>query len=108
MQSFAWLFNGAIVYHSSKMYKKELKQFNKSQFNMEKDLYYKLNQFLNNIEIYYSSEKNNSTELLLELVRNLIKKGFLGKKDLLIYKLFIQDLIDIGYIFYPLNLQMKN
>ena len=109
MQLFSWIYNGAIIYHSSKIYQKTFQNFKNPQFIEEKNLFYKLDNFLDELNILlFSERKNNSpTELLLELINNLVFKGFLGSNDLKIYKLFIQDLSNIGYIF-PSILSDKN
>ena len=99
IQRFAWIYNGAIIYHSYNIVNnvKNINNLN-TNFKEEKSLFYNLDEFLNELNINFVSDKH-PTELLLNLIKKLIEKGFLENKDYIIYKLYLQDLYSIGYIF---------
>ena len=46
-----------------------------------------------------SNLKINEIDTFFYIIKNLVKLGFLGEKDLKIYKAYIDDLSNIGYIY---------
>jgi hypothetical protein len=99
LQYFAWRYNGCVVYHSSKNYKARDNITKKSNFIEEKILFYNLDKYLNIINNTNLNLKLNAIDTLFSIINNLIEFGFLGEKDLNIYKAYIEDLSNIGYIF---------
>jgi hypothetical protein len=99
LQYFAWRYNGCVVYHSSKNYKARDNITKKSNFIEEKILFYNLDKYLNILNNTNLNLKLNAIDTLFSIINNLIEFGFLGEKDLNIYKAYIEDLSNIGYIF---------
>ena len=104
LQYFAWRHNGCVVFHSSKNYRLRNNKLKNSIFIEEKDLFYNLDKYLfilnTNINSY---SKMNEVDRLYKLIENLINFGFLGEKDLKIYKAYLDDLLKIGYIYSSIN-----
>ena len=102
LQYFTWRHNGCVVFHSSKNYRLKNKSKN-SIFIEEKNLFYNLDKYLfilnTNIN---SNSRMNEVDRLYNIIENLINFGFLGEKDLKIYKAYIDDLSNIGYIYSPI------
>ena len=46
-----------------------------------------------------SKLKKNEIDTLFYIIKNLVNLGFLGEKDLKIYKAYIDDLSNIGYTY---------
>lgn len=99
LQRFAWGYNGAIIYHSTNIFYNKTINLDYNQFIEEKDLFFKLDKLLNILNKPFYSKSNNPQELLIYLIKNLIKEKFLKKNDLNIYKDFLQDLSNFGYKF---------
>ena len=106
IQRFAWGYNGSIIYHKSETYKNKSSYFISSTIPEEKDLFIKLDQMLVLINDTTKTKNNNPIELLFIIINNLIKGGILQKKDLDVYKAFLYDLSQFGYIF-PNNFSNK-
>ena len=100
LQYFAWKLKGCVAFHSSKNYRLRKNISQNSIFIEEKNLFYNLDKFLfilnTNIN---SNSKMNDVDNLYSIIESLIKFGFLGEKDLKIYKTYIDDLSNIGYIY---------
>ena len=96
IQYFAWRFNGCVIYFSSKMY--NYKYIFNSQFIKEKKLFYNLDDFLKIINIKENSNYKNLIKCYFLIINNLIKKNYLGKNDLKVYKAYLEDLSNIGYV----------
>ena len=99
LQYFAWRHNGCVVFHSSKNYRLRNKSKN-SIFIEEKNLFYNLDKYLFILNANINSySKMNEIDRLYNIIENLINFGFLGEKDLKIYKAYLDDLSNIGYIY---------
>ena len=100
LQYFAWRHNGFVVFHSSNNYRLKNNLSKSSNFNEEKNLFYNLDKFLFILNAnIISNSKINEVDKLCNIIENLINFGFLGEKDLKIYKAYIEDLSNIGYIY---------
>ena len=113
LQKFAWGINGSVIYFPSKVYRNYSKDLNRIQFDEERKLFFKLDEFfeslnnINNFQIY------NKTELLLNIIINLIEKKFLKEVNINIYISYLEDLKNIGYSFsknisFKLDVNYKN
>ena len=99
LQYFAWRHNGFVIYHSSQNYKSTNNNISKNyDFIEEKNLFYNLDNYLDVLN-KFSNLKMNEIDTLFYILKNLINLGFLDKKDLKIYKAYIDDLSNIGYIY---------
>ena len=102
LQYFAWRRNGCVVFHSSKNYRLRNKSKN-SIFIEEKNLFYNLDKYLFILNTNINSKSRmNEVDRLCNIIENLINFGFLGEKDLKIYKAYIDDLSNIGYKYSPI------
>ena len=100
IQRIAWGFNGSIIYHASATYKNKSNYFEESSTILEeKDLFFKLDKILDLIHNKTKINNNNPIELLFMIINNLKKEGILKKKDLNIYKAFLYDLSQFGFIY---------
>lgn len=98
MQRYIWGYNGTVFYFFTSSSKKgEL--LNNSNFDEEKHLYYKLNDILKILNLNKNNKINNQTIFLLNIIENLVNYNIIERNDLDVYKAFIQDLSNIGYIF---------
>lgn len=96
LQYFAWRYKGCVAYYKSNNYKKRDNISKTYNFIEEKKLFYNLDKFL--YALNSNSNLNmNAIEILFSIINNLIKFGFLGEKDLKIYRAYIDDLSNIGY-----------
>ena len=97
IQKFSWKKNGNVLFLSSGDFRRNIFN-NKKKLKNEKDLYFKINKFLG---ILKSVENCNckDTVFIANIIKNLVTNKLLGKKDLYLYKAFINDLIRIGYNF---------
>ena len=97
IQKFSWKKNGIVLFLSSGDLRKSIFN-NKKNIKNEKDLYFKINKFL---EILKSVENYNckDTVFIVNTIKKLVANRLLGKKDIYLYKAFINDLIRIGYNF---------
>ena len=98
LQYFAWRYNGYAVYHSSQNYKCTKNIPKHSNFIEEKSLFYNLDNFLDVLN-KASNLKINEIGTLFFIIKKLINLGFLGEKDLKVYKAYLDDLLNIGYIY---------
>ena len=100
LQYFAWRHNGCVVFHSSKNYRLRNNKLKNSIFIEEKNLFYNLDKYLFILNANINSySKMNEIDRLYNIIENLINSGFLGEKDLKIYKAYLDDLSNIGYIY---------
>ena len=97
IQKFSWKKNGNVLFLSSGDFRRNIFN-NKKKLKKEKDLYFKINKFLG---ILKNVENSNfkDTVFIVNIIRKLVTNKLLGKKDLYLYKAFINDLIRIGYNF---------
>ena len=98
MQKFAWSNNGGVIYYFTSIYHNKSLNLKNLHFFEEKDLYYKLDNLLDELNIKLNS-KNKYPTNLLDFIKILVDKGFLNMNDLKLYKAFIKDLLNIKYNF---------
>jgi hypothetical protein len=98
LQYFAWRYNGCVVYHSSHNYNRKKNISKNTNFIEEKNLFYSLDNYLDVLN-KASKLKINEIDTLFYIIKNLVNLGFLGEKDLKIYKAYIDDLSNIGYTY---------
>lgn len=98
LQYFAWRYNGCVIYHSSQNYRNKFNESKTSNFIEEKEIFFNLDKYLYIININ-SNLKMDQIDILFSMITNLVNFGFLGQKDLKIYKSYIDDLFNIGYNF---------
>ena len=99
MQRFAWSYKGAVIYFSNSIYQNKLKYSNELDFIKDKEIFYTLDNLLIELNKQIKIEDNNPIEFLIQIIKNLVKQGFLKKNDLKLYKSFIKDLLKVGYNF---------
>jgi len=98
MQCYAWRNNGTIIYINSNAFNFKNKSLN-DFYLTDKDLYYKLEKLLTILNKEKDYKTNNSTNFILYLIQKMIANEIFEKKDLKLYKAFIKDLSNIGYIY---------
>ena len=101
LERFVFCYGGMIVFHNSDVSNENSKNDN-SKLLEEKQLFFSLKKILEIIK----SNKSNSFEnpedpikLLFEILTELIKNNFLRYEDITLYKAFLHDLSNIGYLF---------
>jgi len=100
LQYFAWRQNGCVVFHSSKNSRLRNNISKNSILIEEKNLFYNIDKYLYIININIkSNSKMKVVDRLYSIIENLINFGFLGTKDLKMYKAYLDDLSNIGYIY---------
>lgn len=99
MQYYSWRYNGAVIYHSTDAYKKGYNNCKLSDLIIEKYLYFKLEELLNILNDESFNEINDPIILLLNILNELVSRKILGKNDFEMYKAFIEDLSQYGYVF---------
>ena len=98
LQIFTWGYNGVVIYHSTSAYwHKNISLNEDADFINEKNLFYKLNSFLKSLNIVNYINFNDPIKIFIKLIKILVKTGFLGEKDLLMYKAYLKDLFFFGY-----------
>ena len=97
LEIFVHRYNGLIVYHNNNVYNKN-NIFNNSNILEEKEMLLCVNKIL---DIIKSNENKNynSKKLLFKILNELIENNHLQKRELEIYKAFLKDLRNIGYIY---------
>lgn len=98
IQFFVYEYGGTIVFHNSYVYNSKL-NFNGSRLIDEKEIFFELNNFLKIIKESKSYIENNPLKLLFHILNELIEKNFLLEQEINIYKAYLQDLSNIGYIY---------
>ena len=96
-QRYAWGYNGTVLYVKSKAEFQDKHKIT-SNFEEEKDLFFKLDKLLDcldNIEI--NEDINPPAIVLIKLVEILVEQKILGEEDLNMYKAFIIDLDSFKY-----------
>ena len=96
IQYFAWKYKGCVVYYYSEIFQKKC-TYEKINFIQEKKNYFELNELL--LLLNSNSDINDP----LDILKILVSKNILTKKDIEIYKEFLNDLIYIGYDFSSIN-----
>ena len=99
MQRYAWIYNGTVFYFPPCADNKRNYKNITLDFIEEKDLFLKLDNLLNALNIEINEEIKTPQNFLIKIIEILVYKGLLGKNDLKIYKAFIDDLNNIGYNF---------
>ena len=97
MQRYAWMYNGTLVY-SQPVGDNKRKYHNLTKdFIEERDLFFKLDKLLNNLNIDIDPQITIPSDFLMDLVELLVHEGILGENDLKLYRAFIDDLESFGY-----------
>ena len=97
MQRYAWIYNGTVLFRSPYADHKRNYHNDRLDFINEKDLYFKLDNLLDALNIDVDSNIKNPSEFLIKMIEILVNKEILGKNDLDMYKAFIEDLNSFGY-----------
>ena len=101
-QRYIWGYNGVVIFQNTEAKYKAKNYDIKSEFIKERDLYFKLDKFLNclNSDI---DEKNieNPGMIIIKLIEILVEYNVLEKSDLDMYKAFLYDLESFGYKYKP-------
>ena len=97
LQRFLWGYKGIAIYHSTSAFYNENISLNNLDFKDEKYLYYKLDNFLKELDIEKYNKYNDPLKIFIILIKDLIKKGFLGEKDFGLYNAYLEDLLKVGY-----------
>jgi hypothetical protein len=88
-----------VVYYSSQNYNRKKNNISKnSNIIEEKNLFYNLDNYLDVLN-KASNLKINEIDTFFYIIKNLVNLGFLGEKDIKIYKAYIDDLSNIGYTY---------
>ena len=87
-----------IIYHNTNAYNNNTFYYNFSNFLEQKKILLYLTEILKILRSNKHSLKN-SKKLLFTILSGLKRKNVLNKKDLQIFKAYLYDLSDIGYIF---------
>ena len=107
IEYFVWKLRGAVIYYNFGA-KRKTELVNNLNLIKNKNNYFELHKLLD--ILYLFSEKDilgNPLELFNELIAHLIANKLLVKQDLDIYKIYLNDLISIGYNFTSLFLLKK-
>ena len=99
MQRCAWSQNGAVIYFSNSIYQYKLEYSNELNFIKDKQIFYNLDNLLNELNKKIKLEDNNPIEFFFQIIKNLVNQGFLKQNNLELYESFIKDLLNIGYNF---------
>ena len=98
LQLFCWGYNGVAIYHLTSAYLNKIRTLDDdSDFLNEKNLFYKQDSFLKALNIVNCINFNDPLKIYIKLLTILVKEGFLGEKDLLMYNAYLQDLFILGY-----------
>ena len=106
IQRYSWIYNSTLIYHNAGGDNMRNSKNENLNFINDKDLYFKLDNLLEALNIDVAPNINHPIEFLFNLIEILIDKGILLKEDLDIYKAFIEDLNSFGYK-YNLNFNKK-
>ena len=98
MQIYAWRYNGTIIYINSNAFNCKKNSLNDFYLNY-KDLYYKLENFLIILDKEKNYKTNDPTNFILYLIHKIVSNNILSKRDLKMYKAFMKDLSNMGYIY---------
>ena len=97
MQRFAWGYGGVALYSRSEgIYMGEINNISLI-FEEEKDLFFKLDSLLNNLNNKMSNDLEHPSKFFIRLIENLVKNKLLKENDLNMYKAFIYDLESFGF-----------
>ena len=100
MERFIWGYNGTVLFHSPSVYQNRNVHDYYLDFVDEEALYYGLEDILNGLNTDIKNA-NDPGEFMVKLIEILVKKKVLKENDLKMYKAFVEDLKDIGYIYSP-------
>ena len=101
MERFIWGYNGTVLFHSPSVYQKRNVHDYYLDFVDEEALYYGLEDILNGLNTDVDKQIFNPGNFLVRLIEILVKKKVLKENDLKMYKAFIEDLENMGYIYSP-------
>ena len=108
MERFIWGYNGTVLFHSPSVYQKRNVHDYYLDFVDEEALYYGLEDILDGLNSKVNKKIYNPGHFLVSLIEILVRKKVLKLNDLKMYKAFIEDLENIGYIYSPNYLQEIN
>ena len=99
MQRYAWIYNGTLVY-SQPIGDNKRKYHNLTKdFIEERDLFFKLDNLLNALNVDIDPQITNPSDFLIDLVELLVHERILGEDDLKLYRAFMDDLESFGYTY---------
>lgn len=99
IQNYAWKINGVITYISSDSYREVINNFKYSSIEEEKYLYFYLDKILNILNKEDNLNFNNPIDYILNLIEKFVSNNILGENDLYLYKAFLEDLSNFGFVF---------
>ena len=106
MERFIWGYNGTVLFHSPSVYQNRNAHDYYADFVDEEALYYGLEDILNGLNSEINKNIFNPGYFLVSLIEILVKKNILKENDLKMYKAFIEDLENVGYMYSP-NYSLK-
>ena len=98
IQFFVYEYGGTIVFHNTYAYNNKY-DLNNSKFLEEKELFFNLTSILKIIKSCKSYKGKNPIKFLFYILNKLIKNKLLQKQEIKIYKAFLEDLSNLGYIY---------
>ena len=99
IQRCIWGYNGTIFFYTSSSIIRNRNNYHYNNFIDEKDLYFKLDNLLETLNLEINKEYKNPTIFLLNIIKKLVIKKYLNTNDLLLYKSFLKDLNVIGFTY---------
>ena len=100
-QRYIWGYKGFVMYRNSNANSKQIDNNINSTLEQEKDLYFKLEKFLEclNKDINNIDEKKmeNPGVFFIKLIETLVENNILEENDLKMYKSFLYDLESFGF-----------
>ena len=106
LERFIWGYNGTVLFHSPSVYQNRNAHDYYADFVDEEALYYGLEDILNGLNSEINKNIFNPGYFLVSLIEILVKKNILKENDLKMYKAFIEDLENVGYMYSP-NYSLK-
>ena len=93
IQRYAWRFNGTVIFVPSDSFKNQ-SFINKSEFiKKEKNLYYKLDELIRILNHKSNNKIKDPRDFAINIIKKLIYKKILQRKDLKMYNAFLNDLV---------------
>jgi len=107
IEYFVWKLRGSVIYYNFDANKKTDFENNMNLIKNKKN-YFELNKFLDILYLFSNKDIiGNQLELFNELITHLIENKLLVEQDLDLYRVYLNDLISIGYNFTSFSL-LKN
>ena len=101
MERFIWGYNGTVLFHSPSVYQKRNVHDYYLDFVDEEALYYGLEDILNGLNTELKKDTFTPGHFMVSLIEVLVKKNVLKENDYKMYKAFIEDLENVGYMYSP-------